>query len=35
VVHDWQDQRYAFDIAAGLEEEVRLFIPVHTRVEHL
>ena len=35
VVHDWQDQRYAFDISAGLEEEVRLFIPVHTRVEHL
>jgi ABC-type polysaccharide/polyol phosphate transport system ATPase subunit len=35
VVHDWQDQRYAFDISAGLEEEVRLFIPVHTRVERL
>jgi ABC-type polysaccharide/polyol phosphate transport system ATPase subunit len=35
VVHDWQDQRYAFDISAGLETEVRLFIPVHTRVEHL
>jgi ABC-2 type transport system ATP-binding protein len=35
VVHDWQDQRYAFDVSAGLEEEVRLFIPVHTRVEQL
>jgi len=35
IVHDWQDQRYAFDVSAGLEEEVRLFIPVHTRIEQL
>jgi ABC-2 type transport system ATP-binding protein len=35
MVHDWQDQRYAFDVSAGLEEEVRLFIPVHTRIEQL
>jgi ABC-2 type transport system ATP-binding protein len=35
LVHDWQDQRYSFDVSAGLEEEVRLFIPVHTRVEQL
>jgi ABC-2 type transport system ATP-binding protein len=36
VVHDWQDQRYQFDVSTGLEEEEpRLFIPVHTRVEHL
>jgi ABC-2 type transport system ATP-binding protein len=36
VVHDWQDQRYQFDVSAGLEDDQpRLFIPVHTRVEHL
>jgi ABC-2 type transport system ATP-binding protein len=36
IVHDWQDQRYQFDVSAGLgEEEPTLFIPVHTRVEHL
>jgi ABC-2 type transport system ATP-binding protein len=35
VVHDWQDQRYSFDVSGGLEDDTRLFIPVHTRVEHL
>jgi ABC-type polysaccharide/polyol phosphate transport system ATPase subunit len=35
VVHDWQDQRYAFDVSGGLEDDTRLFIPIHTRVERL
>ena len=35
VVHDWQDQRYSFDVSGGLEDDTRLFIPVHTRVEQL
>ena len=35
IVHDWQDQRYSFDVSAGLEDEIRLFIPVDTRIEQL
>jgi ABC-2 type transport system ATP-binding protein len=37
VVHDWHDQRYAFDIAESLEteEDARLYIPTAVRVERL
>jgi len=35
VVHDWHDQRYAFDVAGGLVEESQIYIPVETRVERL
>jgi ABC-type polysaccharide/polyol phosphate transport system ATPase subunit len=34
-VHDWQDQRYGFDVSGSLDEQPSIVIPIDTRVERL
>jgi ABC-type polysaccharide/polyol phosphate transport system ATPase subunit len=33
IVYDWHDQRYGFDVSQSMEADIRMFIPIQTRID--